>query len=642
MLEVMFMVILLGAGLIGVAVLTSLVSFRIGAPLLLVFLGLGLLAGEDGLGLRFDDARMAYFVGSLALAVILFDSGFGTRLSSFRAAAGPALTLASLGVLLTALLVGVAARFAVGLPWLHAFLMGAIVSSTDAAAVFFLLRVGGITIRDRVRSTLEVESASNDPMAIFLTITLVELIVAGDAATDTALREFLIGFAQQMGLGVILGLLGGFLIVRLVNRLELAAGLYPILVMSLALVLFGAVGLAGGSGFLAVFVAGLYAGNHRMRSQATLRRFQDGLSWLAQIVMFLVLGLLATPSHFPVVALPAIGLALFLTFVGRPLAVWLCLLPFRSQPNETAFISWVGLRGAVSILLAILPLVYAVPDGQIFFNMTFIIVLTSLLVQGWTIPTTARWLGLVVPPSIGPLEKVELELPGDAHHELVVYRVVPDSPVARGERVPRWARPSLVVRDGQSMGYHYAGRPRAGDRVYLFVPPRYTRLLDRLFASPALVADDDKDFFGEFPVDPARTLGDLAQNYEVAADCGDAGTSIAAFIEGRLGGRTEVGDRVACGGIELVVREIDEVGDIKAVGLAIQPQPSVPARVPLFLNARQIKERLRAWRRRKRACPAPSAPAKEPFRLNARQIIDYLRARRSQKPDASSPADDGE
>ncbi|MDX9862437.1 MAG: potassium/proton antiporter [Rhodospirillales bacterium] len=641
MLEIMFMVILLGAGLVGLAVLTSLISFRVGAPLLLVFLGLGLLAGEDGLGLRFNDARLAYFVGSLALAVILFDSGFGTRLSSFRTAAGPALTLASLGVLLTALLVGVAARFAIGLPWLHAFLIGAIVSSTDAAAVFFLLRVGGITIRDRVRSILEVESASNDPMAIFLTITLVEMIVAGDPAGETALKEFLMGFAQQMGLGVILGLFGGFLIVRLVNRLELAAGLYPILVISLALVLFGAVGLAGGSGFLAVFVAGLYAGNHRMRSQATLRRFQDGLTWLAQIVMFLVLGLLATPSQFQAVALPAVGLALFLVFVGRPVAVWLCLLPFRSQPNETAFVSWVGLRGAVSILLAILPLAYAVQDGNLFFNMTFIIVLTSLLVQGWTIPVTARWLGLVVPPSLGPLEKVELELPGNAHHELVVYKVVPDSPVARGERVPRWARPSLVVRDGQSMGYHYAGRPQAGDQVYLFVPPRYTRLLDRLFASPAVVEDDDKDFFGEFAIDPAKTLGDLAHTYDVATDCGDGDMSIAAYIEGRLGGRTEVGDRAACGGIELVVREIDEAGNIQAVGLAIQPQPSVPARVPLFLNARQIRERLRAYRRRCQEDPEAAVSARAASVLKIGRIKDCLRGLRAQKR-AEQPPSDGD
>jgi potassium/hydrogen antiporter len=612
MLDAMYMAILLGAGLVITAALTSLVSFRIGAPLLLVFLSIGLIAGEDGFGLIFDNARLAYFIGSLALALILFDSGFGTRLSSFRTA-GPAVTLATLGVVLTAALLGVAAHFALGLPWLHAFLVGSIVSSTDAAAVFFLLRAGGIAIRDRVRSTLEVESASNDPMAIFLTITLVEIIAADVDLGKTQLTQFLIAFAEQMGLGIALGLVGGFLIVHLVNRLTLAPGLYPILVFSAALMLFGAVGLADGSGFLAVFVAGLYAGNRRMRTQATLRRFQEGLTWLAQIVMFLVLGLLATPSQFPTVALPAVGLALFLTFIGRPLAVWLCLLPFRSQPNEMAFISWVGLRGAVSILLAILPLVYGLPEGQLFFNMTFIVVLASLLVQGWTISKTAHWLGLVVPPSIGPLEKVELELPGNAHHELVVYRIVSDSPVAKGERIPRWARPSLVVRDGQSTNYHYAGRPQPGDLVYIFVNPRYTRLLDRLFASPAIVRDDDADFFGEFAVDPGKTMGHLAQTYDLA-DCGDLATSIAEFIERRLGVLTEVGDRVACGSIELVVREIDDAGNIEAVGVAIEPHPHVPARLPLFLNARQIAERVRSRRRRKQSGESPSVSIKvSPF-----------------------------
>jgi len=639
MLDVIFTAILLGAGLITAAVLTSLIAFRVGAPLLLVFLGVGLLAGEDGLGLRFDDARLAYFIGSLALAVILFDSGFRTRFSSFRVAAGPAITLATLGVLLTTVLVGVAARFLLGLPWLYAFLIGAIISSTDAAAVFFLLRVGGITIRDRVRSTLEVESASNDPMAIFLTVTLVEMILAGEAGLEAPLKGFLVAFGTQMGLGLLFGLVGGFLIVRVVNRLELESGLYPIFVMSAALVLFGAVGLVDGSGFLAVFVAGLYAGNRRMRSQATLRRFQDGFTWLAQIVMFLALGLLATPSQFPAVALPAIGLALFLTFVGRPVAVWLCLLPFRSQPNETAFVSWIGLRGAVSILLAILPLAAGLPEGQMLFDTAFIIVLVSLLVQGWTIPLTARRLGLVVPPSLGPLEKVELELPGNAHHELVVYRVVPDSPVARGERVPRWARPSLVVRDGQSMGYQYAGRLQAGDRVYLFIAPRYTRLLDRLFASPAEVRDDDKDFFGEFTVDPAKTLGDLAHTYDVAADCADPELLIAGFIEQRLGGRTEIGDRVACGGVELVVREVDDEGAIKAVGLVIQPQPSAPAKVPLFLNARQIRQRLRARRQRRLENPPPPLRDRLLSALDPRRFADRLRRAR---PPATVPAEKGE
>lgn len=596
MLDVMFTAIFIGAGLVALAVFTSVIAFRFGAPLLLVFLVLGLFVGEDGLGIRFDDASLAYMIGSLALAVILFDSGFGTRFAAFRLAAAPAVTLATIGVALTAGITGLAAHYVIGFPLLQALLIGAIISSTDAAAVFFLLRVGGITIRERIRSTLEIESGANDPMAIFLTIALVEMILANDGGA-AATRELLIMFVRQMGLGLVFGLIGGFVIVRVLNSLRLEAGLYPILVLASALAVFGAVGILDGSGFLAVYVAGLYAGNQSVPGKDALRRFQDGLTWFAQITMFLVLGLLATPSQFPAIALPAIGVALFLTLLARPIAVWLCLLPFRYRPDETAFISWVGLRGAVSILLAILPLAQGLENGQLFFNTAFIVVLTSLLIQGWTIRPMARLLGLIVPQKIGPVEKVELELPGAAHHELVAYRVVPDSPVARGERLPRWARPSLVVREGRSMRYQYAGRLQPGDRVYLFVAPRYTRLLDRLFASPAPLEADDKEFFGEFTVDPQKTLKQLGEAYEIDVGNADPATPIAEYIERRLGGRTEIGDRVACGGVELVVREVDEEGAIKGIGLAIQPQPLRSARVPLFLNARQIWERLRKGRR---------------------------------------------
>ena len=390
------MAVLIAAALIVVSGYTSLLAFRFGAPLLLVFLLLGLLVGEDGFGIHFDDASLAFFIGSLALAVILFDSGFGTKLSSLRTAAAPAIILATLGVLLTTALVGIAAHVMIGLPWLEAFIVGAVISSTDAAAVFFLLRVGGITIQERVRATLEIESGSNDPMAIFLTITLVELILANN--DQSGVSHFLSNFVQQMGVGLVFGLAGGFLIVRMANAVQLEPGLYPIVVLAAALAVFGATGALGGSGFLAAYVAGILAGNSQIVGKLTLLRFQAGFTWLAQISMFLILGLLATPSQFSSIALQAIGLALFLTFVGRPLAVWLCLLPFNYRPNETAFIAWVGLRGAVSILLAIMPLAAGLPNGQLYFNVAFIMVLTSLLLQGWTIRPMARWLGLVVPP----------------------------------------------------------------------------------------------------------------------------------------------------------------------------------------------------------------------------------------------------
>ncbi len=587
MLDLIFPAFLVAAGLVLVSVVTSALAFRFGAPLLLVFLGIGLLAGEDGLGIVYDDADSAYFIGSLALAIILFDSGFDTKLRSFRQAALPAITLATIGVALTAALVGVAAHYIFGLPWLEAFLLGAIVGSTDAAAVFFLLRVGGITIRENVRSTLEVESGSNDPMAIFLTVVLLELIIAGEAP-GRLWQDVLTGFVLQMGLGAVMGIAGGYAIVTAANRITLEGALYPIGVLAAAVCLFGLVGMLGGSGFLAVYVAGLVAGNMRITGQVGLRRFLEGLTWIAQIAMFLTLGLFATPSEFLDIALPAIAVAIALTFICRPLAIWLCLLPFGYQRNETAFISWVGLRGAVSILLGIIPLAGGLANGQLLFNVAYIIVLTSLILQGWTIRPMARWLGLIVPARIGPVERVGLELPGRADHELIVYRVVRDSPVLQGERLPRWARPSLVVRDGRSMRYQYAGRLQEHDLVYMFVAPQYVRLLDRLFASPKKLTQDDADFFGKFTLDPAKPVAALADAYGLrSVPERQLDNSIGDFMMQRLGGTAEVGDRVNCGNVDLVVREVSTQGEIREVGLAVD-QPESQAQIPLFLSGEEI------------------------------------------------------
>jgi cell volume regulation protein A len=571
MIQTMYLAILISAGLVMAAILTTWVAFRFGAPLLLIFLAVGLLAGEDGLGLRFNDAGAAYFLGSLALAIILFDSGFQTRISVFRQAALPALVLATFGVVMTTILVGVAARLVLALPWPQSFLLGAIVSSTDAAAVFFLLRVGGIHLRDRIRSVLEVESGCNDPMAIFLAVSLIELLAAGSPRHGAALA-FTVGFLREIGLGFLIGLAGGAIIVRLVNRLDLEAGLYPVVVLAASLALFGIAGTLHCSGYLAVYVAGLYAGNRRLRQAAALRRFQDGMTWLAQIGMFVLFGLFATPSEFPRILVASLALAAFLIFVARPVAIWLCLWPFRLQREETAFVAWVGLRGAVSLLLALLPLIDGLPRAQDIFNATFVIVLASLVVQGWTIRPMAKQLGLIIPPTVGPVEKVELDLPGTARHELVVYRVVAGSPVTRGERIPRWARPSLIVRAGTSLRPQFAGRTEAGDYVYIFAAPRNIRLLDRLFASPASLAEDDKDFFGEFVIDPGQSVDDLAQAYGVEWPAGQS-ASIGHAMLARLAGHAEIGDRVAVGPLELIVRDVDENRAITAVGLALAHEP---------------------------------------------------------------------
>lgn len=602
--EAFYVVVLVGTVLVLAAVFSSLLAFRFGAPLLLIFLMIGLVAGVDGIGINFSNFSMAYVLGSLALAVILFDSGFGTSLHSFKIAAAPALTMASVGVVLTAAIFAFAASLLLGIDWLHGMLLGSIVASTDAAAVFFLLRVGGVHIRDKVRSTLEVESGTNDPMAVFLTIALVELIASGHGTSGFNI-DLLTMFVKQMGLGAALGLLGGLMIVSVLNRLPLDRGLAPIFVLGLAMLIFSFTGAVGGSGFLAVYVAGIFAGNKRIFAKEAIRRFQDGLTWLAQIIMFLVLGLLATPSQFPTILLPAIGLALFLIFVARPIAVWLSLLPFDFTQQEIGFVAWVGLRGAVSILLGIMPILGGIDDQHVFFNTAFIIVLVSLLLQGWTIRSVAERLGLIIPPRMGEVDKVELDLPGRANHELISYRVIKDSPILRGERIPRWAMPSLVIRDGRSMRYQYAGRLRENDQVYLFIAPGYSRLLDRLFASRVPVDEDDADFFGAFAISPSRPAKELDAAYGPGLlTTAEQAMTVGDLMTYRLGGKVDYADRVRLGSIILIVRDLDEHEHVSSVGISLEPvEPAT--RLPIFINMREIAHRIRDLIRRYRGKPIP-------------------------------------
>jgi len=590
--EAFYIVVLVSTALVLLAAFSSLLAFRFGAPLLLLFLAIGLAAGVDGLGIEFSNNYLAYILGSIALAVILFDSGFGTPIQAFKLAAIPSLTLASVGVLMTAALVGLAATWLLNFSWLEGMLLGSIVASTDAAAVFFLLRIGGINIRDKVRSTLEVESGTNDPMAIFLTIVLVELLASGEGYSGINLA-MLAMFVEEMGLGVILGMLGGMMIAQVVSRLDTDRGLTPIFVLGLAMLVFAFTGAVGGSGFLAVYVAGIYAGNRKLPGLAAIKRFQDGMTWLAQIIMFLVLGLLATPSQFPAIIIPAVTLALFLIFIARPLAIWLSLLPFDYTQQEIGFVAWVGLRGAVSILLAIMPILGGLPNGHVYFNVAFIIVLVSLLVQGWTIKPVAKKLGLIIPPRMGAVDKVEIDLPGSANHELLAYRVIKDSPVLRGERIPRWATPSLVIRDGKSLRYQYAGRLRENDLVYLFIVPSYARLLDRLFASKAPVDEDDADFFGAFALSPARPAADLDAAYGPGLlNESEKGLTIAELMKQRLGGKADYADRVRLGSIILIVRDLDDQDHISSVGMSLEAvEPAIT--LPIFINMRDIIQRVR-------------------------------------------------
>ena len=575
--------ILVGAFLLVASILTSFVSFRVGAPLLLVFLVIGLIAGEDGPGgIVFNDAPLAFFVGSVALAIILFDSGFQTSLASTRSAIGPAVVLATLGVLVTTGIVALVAHYVLAFDWLFALLLGAIVSSTDAAAVFFLLRTGGIVLRERLRATLEIESGANDPIAIFLTISLAEAIRIDSQSFNWGFLQL---FVEQMAGGAAFGVFGGVVLGLGIRRVPMDAALTPILVIASALLVFGAATVLGGSGFLAVYICGLVAGNANIPGGQSLKRFQGPLTWFCQIVMFLTLGLLATPSEFTNLLLPAGLVTIVLVFFARPIAVWLCMLPFRFGGREKIFIAWVGLRGGVSILLALVPMLDQLQNDRTFFNIAFLVVTFSLLVQGWTIRPVARRLGLIVPQRGGPVDRVEVELPGLTDHELVSYKLHENSPAAHGVRVPRWARPVLIRRAGSMLNLHNAGHLRSGDQVYLFTAPGHVPLLDKLYGRSPSAIEEESDLFGDFLIDPRAEASQVAATYgfRLAEELGSL--TVAALFRNEYG-EVETGDRLTLGEIALIARSVER-GEVVEVGLLLEPARDgrVAFRAPAWLSS---------------------------------------------------------
>lgn len=399
--------LLVASALVFLSVLAGVVSARAGFSFLLVFLLAGVLAGEDGPGgLVFNDFKLSFWVGNVALAVILLDGGLRTEFDTFRTGLKPSLLLATLGVVVSTCVTGAAARWLLDLPWPMALLVGAIVGSTDAAAVFSLLKSSGVKLNERVAATLEIESGMNDPMAVYLTLTLIGValaVTAGGApgASGLDMAAVLRSLLQQFGWGAALGLASGWGMAELLKRLgrgeDGGGGIRALLLVSGGLVVFAATSWLGGSGFLAVYAMGVIAGNRARRQVRSSLSAMDGYAWLSQAGMFLLLGLLVTPSQMLPTLLPALGVSLVLMGVARPLSVWLCLAPLRFPPGEIVFISWVGLRGAVPIVLAVFPVMAGVPGAQTFFNVAFVVVLASLLLQGSTIAWSARRLGVALP-----------------------------------------------------------------------------------------------------------------------------------------------------------------------------------------------------------------------------------------------------
>jgi len=390
------------AALVFISVLAGVFSARIGFSFLLVFLVAGTLAGVDGPGgLAFDDFRTSFWVGNVALAVILLDGGLRTQLSTFRTGLRPSLLLATLGVVLCTGITGAAAHWLLGLSWPLALLVGAIVGSTDAAAVFSLLKSSGVRLNERVAATLEIESGMNDPMAVYLTLTFIALALAVAGGGSLSASDVLMSLLKQFGWGSFLGLVCGWALAELLKRLGRGAdgggGIRALLVVSGGLSVFAFTTWFGGSGFLAVYLMGVVVGNRARKQVRASLSAMDGYAWLSQAGMFLLLGLLVTPSELLRTLWPALGVSMVLMLVARPVSVWLCLAPLRFKRCEIAFISWVGLRGAVPIVLAVFPVMAGLPGAQTFFNVAFVVVLTSLLLQGSTIAWSAKRMGVTMP-----------------------------------------------------------------------------------------------------------------------------------------------------------------------------------------------------------------------------------------------------
>lgn len=567
--------ILLAAILILFGILSSKLSARLGLPVLVLFLLIGMLAGESGIGgIAFDNPFVAHALGTLALAMILFDGGLQTPIASVRLVWKPATVLATLGVVVTAAITGFAAAYILDLPILEGVLLGAIVGSTDAAAVFSLLRNAGIHINRRLRATLEIESASNDPMAIFLTIGLLEVLV-NEVNSWTSLLQL---FVMQMGVGALAGLSVGWVAVKVINRIQLeASGLYPVMVAAFGLLAFGTAANFGGSGFLSIFIAGVIIGNSRFVFQRSTFLFHDGMAWLSQITMFVVLGLLVDPLSLLEVWLEGLMVALVLVLVARPVAVAPVLRAFGFRGREIALVSWVGLRGSVPIILAIFPLMFGLPGAALIFNVVFFVVLLSATVQGSTLAWVARRLGLTEKPPASPAATLEITALGDVDAEIIEYRLG-ENPRAAGRLLSRMALPdgavvAMVTRGSDVIPPRGSTRLYAGDHLFVVLRPGLRPFVDAVF-SQAVDASLSELPSTELRLKGSTRVDDVWHSYGINLGA-DADASLEQLVRDGLGSREPfVGSGTVVEGTTL--RISDMLGQRISTVALIPPAPGAP------------------------------------------------------------------
>lgn len=477
-------VILISGILLLLGIVSNKLSARIGIPVLLLFLAVGMLAGSEGIGrIDFEDYSLASAIGTVALCLILFDGGLRTSHHAIRSVWKPAAVLAVFGVLITAVITGLAASWILGISVLEGLLLGSIVGSTDASAVFLVLRSGGVNIRRRLAETLEVESGSNDPMAIFLTVGLIA-VLTGAVAPGPALLGL---FFSQLVVGSVAGVLVGFGGVWVLRHIQLgAAGLYPVMATALALLSFGLAAALGGSGFLAVYLTGIVIGNRRPVFHRGILLFHDAAAWICQILMFMTLGLLSFPSRLLDVAGVTLLIAAVLIFVARPIAVFLCASRFGFSINELLFLSWVGLKGAVPITLATFPMLAGLPGASMMFDTVFVVVLMSALIQGWTLPAAARFLKLDEPEQRSPPVTLEISSLRDVDGDIVDYYVETGCSAA-GRKLKDLGLPdgvvvAMIARDHEIIMPQGSSQIENGDHVVVVLRPALRAQVDRVFS----------------------------------------------------------------------------------------------------------------------------------------------------------------